>query len=108
MSFFNRIGNWLQTTGRKVFNGIRGGVATGFNAVQNVAHKIGSAASGIDNLLTQARTIPVVGELASKLQAHPYYMMAKEGIETANKVIDKAGDIGGEVGKVLDAALPQQ
>lgn len=108
MGFLDRIGNWLQTTGRKVFDGVRGGISTGFHAVQNISHKVGQVANGIDNFLTQAKSIPVVGELANALQNHPYYTMAKEGINTANQAIDKAGNIGSEVNKILDSALPKQ
>ncbi len=107
MGFLDKVGNWFQTTGRKVFDGVRGGISTGYHAVQNISHKVGQVANGIDNFLTQAKSIPVVGELANALQNHPYYQMAKEGINTANNAIDKAGNIGSEVNKILDSALPK-
>jgi hypothetical protein len=53
MGFLNRLTNWWNTTGAKVYNGIKNGVSTGYHAVRNIAHKVGDVASGIDNLLNR-------------------------------------------------------
>ena len=105
MGVFDRISNWLNTTGKKIYSGVRNGVSTGFNFAKNIGHTIGKVSQGIDSFLTQARTIPVVGELAAKLQSNPLYNTVKEGINTANQVIDKGDEIQKQVGSVLDNVI---
>ena len=106
MGFGSRISNWFNVTGRKIYNGIRSGVSTGYNAVHNVAHKIGTVADGIDNAVSEARKIPLIGELATALQNHPYYQETKSLIKTGVEKVDKAGQIGDVVGAVLDKLEP--
>jgi len=106
MGFFDRIGNWLNTTGRKIYNGIREGVSTGYNFVKNVAHKVGSLSDGIDSALTQARNIPLIGSLASVVQNSPLYNEIRAGIKTGTDVVDKVGEIGSQIGSVLDSGIP--
>lgn len=106
MGFLSRISNFMNTTGRKIYNGIRAGVSTGYNVVHNVAHKIGSIADGIDNAVSEARKIPIIGELATQLQNHPYYQEAKGLIKTGVERVDKVGEVGNVVGQVLDKLEP--
>ena len=106
MGFFNRVSNWLNTTGKKIYNGIRNGVATGYNAVKNIGQTIGKVSDGIDGFLNNAKSIPLVGQLATAIQANPIYSEVRAGIKTGNDVINTAGDIGGKVGAALDSVMP--
>lgn len=106
MGFFNRVQNWLQQTGSKIYNGIKNGVSTGYNAVKNIGHTIGSISEGIDGFLSQARSLPVVGALAQAIQSNPLYNEVRSGIATANNAIDTAGQIGDQVAGVLDKVIP--
>lgn len=105
MGFLNRVSNWLNTTGAKVYNAVRHGVQTGYNAVHTVGHKIGSIADGIDKVLTEARNIPVIGLAASALQNNDKYQLARNIIKDVNEGIDKVGEVGGAIAKPLDQAL---
>lgn len=102
MGFLNRISTWMNGTGAKVYNAVRHGVQTGYNAVHTVGHKIGSIADGVDKFLTEARNIPVVGQVASTLQNNDKYQMARSMIKDVNDKIDTAGRIGEAVAKPLD------
>ena len=98
----DRFSNWLNTTGAKIYNGIRHGVTTGYNAVSSVAHKIGTVSDGIDNVLSQAKSVPLVGQLAGALQNHPYYQEAQGLIKSGVGYVDQAGQIGRDVAKPVD------
>lgn len=102
MGFFQRIGNWLNTTGPKVWNAVKQGASTGYNAVHGIAHKIGSLAEGVDNALNSVKNIPLIGQAAQMLQNHPLYQEAKTLIKTGVDTVDDVGRIGNEVGAVLD------
>lgn len=105
MGFFSRFGNWLQQSGAKIYNGIRQGVSTGYNAVSGVAHKIGSISDGIDNALNQIKSVPVIGQAAAALQNHPYYQEARGLIKSGVGYVDQAGQFGKDVLKPVDNAL---
>lgn len=102
MGFLSRIGNWIQGTGAKLYNGIRQGVSTGYNAVSNVAHKIGSISDGIDNVLNQVKSVPVIGQAAAALQNHPYYQEARGLIKSGVGYVDQAGQFGRDIVKPVD------
>lgn len=105
MGLFNRLSNWLQTTGAKVYNGIRHGVSTGYNAVSNIAHKVGTISDGIDNALNQIKSIPVIGQAASALQSSPMYNEARALIKSGVGTVDEIGKVGGQIAKPIDDAL---
>jgi hypothetical protein len=105
MGIFQRFGNWLNGTGAKIYNGIRHGVSTGYNAVSNVAHKIGSVADGIDNALTQIKSIPVIGQVASTLQNSPIYQEARGLIKSGVGTVDQVGDLGKSIAQPLDNVI---
>jgi phage-related protein len=105
MGFMNRISNWLNTSGAKAYNSIKSGMKTGYNVVHGVAHKIGSIADSVDNLVTQARNLPLIGVAAEALQAHPIYKEIKDSIHTGVKVVDQVGDAGSAIGNVIDTAI---
>lgn len=105
MGFFNRIGNWLNTTGAKIYNGIRHGVSTGYNAISNVAHKIGSISDGIDNALSSVKDIPVIGQAASTLQNNPLYQEARGVIKSGVGIVDQVGDVGKSIAAPADALI---
>lgn len=105
MGFFSRFGNWLQTTGAKVYNSIRNGVKTGYNAVSNVAHKIGTIADGIDSALNEVKNIPVIGQAATALKNSPMYNEARALIKSGVGTVDEIGKLGEQVGKPLDNVI---
>ena len=105
MGFLNRISNWMNTTGAKIYNGVRHGVSVGYNAVHTVGQKIGSLADGVDKFLTEARNIPVIGQVASTLQNNDKYQMARSVIKDVNDKIDTVGKIGEAVAKPLDGLI---
>jgi hypothetical protein len=105
MGFLNRISNWLNTTGAKIYNGIRHGVSTGYNMVSNVAHKIGTVSDGIDNALNEVKNIPVIGQAAATLQNNPLYQEARGLIKSGVGAVDQVGDIGGKVGGAVDKLI---
>jgi hypothetical protein len=105
MGFMQRLSNWMQQTGSKIYNGIRHGASVGYNAVSNVAHKIGSVADGIDNALTQVRSVPVIGQVASTLQNNPIYQEARGLIKSGVGTVDQVGEIGKSIAKPLDNIL---
>lgn len=105
MGFFNRVSNWLNTTGAKIYNGVRQGLSSGYNAVSGVAHKIGTIADGVDNALTEIRKVPVIGQAAAALQNHPYYQEAKGLIKSGVGYVDQAGQIGRDVLKPIDKVV---
>lgn len=102
MGFLNRIGNWFNTTGAKLYNAVRQGVSTGYNFVNNVAHKVGSISDGIDNALSQVKSIPVVGQAASLLQNNPLYQEARGLIKSGVGVVDQVGQLGKDIAKPVD------
>ena len=105
MGFLGRISQWVNTTGAKAWNSVKQGAATGYNMVHGIAHKIGSVADGIDQALTNIKGVPIVGQLATALQTNPLYQEVKQGIKTGVDVVDKAGQIGREVGGAVDKVL---
>jgi hypothetical protein len=105
MGFMNRFSNWLNSTGAKLYNGIRHGVSTGYNAVSTVAHKIGSISDGIDNALSEAKNIPAIGQLAGALQNNPRYQQARGLIKSGVGYVDQVGQIGRDVAKPVDNLL---
>ena len=105
MGFLNRIGNFLNTSGYKLYNGIKSGVSTGYNLVSGVAHKIGTISDGIDGALTQIRAVPVIGQAAAALQNHPYYQEGRALIKTGVGVVDQVGQFGRDVLKPIDQAI---
>lgn len=102
MGFFNRIGNWLNTTGSKLYQAVRQGVSTGYNLVSNVAHKVGTISDGIDNALTQIRSVPVIGEAAGALQNNAIYQTGRGLIKSGVGYVDQAGQIGKDIIKPID------
>jgi hypothetical protein len=105
MGFLNRLTNWWNTTGAKVYNGIKNGVSTGYHAVRNIAHKVGDVASGIDNLLNQAKSIPIIGQAAEALQNNHYYKDAQDLVKRGVKTVDDVGEVGAKVGNAIDTAV---
>lgn len=102
MGFLSRISNWINGTGSKIYNGIRHGVSTGYNAVSNIAHKIGTLSDGVDNVLNQVKTVPLIGQAAAALQNHPMYQEARGLIKSGVGYVDQAGQIGRDIAKPLD------
>lgn len=105
MGFLNRLSNWFNTTGAKIYNGIRQGVSSGYNMVSNVAHKVGSISDGIDNALNQIKSVPVIGQAAAALQNHPLYQEARGLIKSGVGYVDQAGQFGKDVLKPVDQAI---
>lgn len=105
MGFLQRLSNFLNGTGSKIYNGIRQGVSTGYNVVNTVAHKIGTVADGIDNALTQIRSVPVIGQVAATLQNNPKYQQAQGLIKSGIGYVDQAGQFGRDVLKPIDNAI---
>jgi hypothetical protein len=102
MGFFDRVSNWLNTTGAKIYQGVRQGVSTGYNVVNNIAHKIGTVADGIDHALTEVRNVPVIGKAAAALQNNPRYQQAQGIIKSGIGYVDQAGQFGRDVLKPID------
>ena len=104
MGFLNRVQNWLHGTGAKVYNGIKKGVSTGYNAVQTIGHKIGEVANKIDHVLDQAQKIPLVGEVAQAIRGNPLYNSVKtsihEGVETLDRIDKPIREVASKVDKV--------
>ena len=105
MGFLNRLSNWWNQTGSKWYNGIKNGVSTGYNAVKTVAHKIGTVADGVDNLLNHAKSIPLIGAAAEALQNNHYYKDAQDLVKKGVRVVDDAGEVGGKVANAIDTAV---
>ena len=106
MSFWNRISNWVNTTGAKIYAGVRNGIKTGYNAVQSVAHKIGDVASGVDGLLNRAKDIPIIGEVADVIKNNSVYKDLQNMVGKGVKTIDDVGKVGSEVDSALQKVLP--
>ena len=77
-------------------------MSTGYNMVSNVAHKVGTISDGIDNALTQIRSVPVIGEAAGALQNNPIYQTGRGLIKSGVGYVDQAGQIGRDVLKPID------
>ena len=73
--------------------------------MHTIAHKVGDVASGIDNLLTQARNVPIVGQAAEALQNNALYKEAQDIVKTGVKTVDQVGDVGGSLGGAIDTAI---
>lgn len=105
MGLLQRLGNWLNTTGAKLYNGIRHGATTGYSNVRNVAHKIGEVASGIDNAINNVKSIPVIGQVATLLQNNPMYQEAQSLVKSGVGIVDEIGDVGSKILKPIDQAV---
>jgi hypothetical protein len=94
--------NWLHTTGAKVYNAIRNGVSTGYHAVKNVVQKVGQVKDVVQNVIDHAKKLPIVGALASAVEAHPYYQMAKKGIEQGTQAFEQGEAIAKPIAEAID------
>jgi hypothetical protein len=105
MGLFGRISNWFNTVGPKVWNAVKAGASTGYNAIHGIAHRVGDLASGIDSMVNHAKSIPLVGAAAEALQSTPLYNEIKQGIKTGVNLVDQVGDAGKAIGNVIDTAI---
>ena len=98
---FDRVSKWLNTTGHKIYHAVRAGVQTGYNAVKTVAHTIGNISNGIDSALEQAKSIPLIGAVASEIKNNPLYAEANHLIHTGVNVVDDVGKVGSLADKII-------
>lgn len=98
-SFFANLWNNLKSIGSNLYSNVRNGLTNAYQWINNsIVTPIGEVAKKVDNFLTNARNIPILGRIVSGIQDNPIYGEVKE-------VLKDVGGIWEDAGKLLNSGV---